>query len=208
MKRLAAGCALLFVLGTANFAHCALIAEFNFDDLDGVADFLDAHVSSTDFLAGAGLVQDSFAGADAASRGWIAAANAPGAVGQAKYWEFTVTANPGYLLNLSSLTFDEFKGASGPANFQVQVNNILIGSPLTPTTTSVNHILDLSSFTGVTSANVRLIAWDSANNGVNSNWNVDNIELSGAAVPEPSALLLAVMLAPGYAAFGRRKRRE
>ncbi len=206
MKRIASGSFTLLVLGFANFAQAALIVEFNFDDLDGLADDVGTHVSSSSFEAGSGLVSESFSGSEAAARGWISASNAPGAIGQAKYWEFVVTPEPGHHLNLSSISFSEHKGTSGPANFQLSVNGILIGSSLSPSTTSTAHNLDLSQFTGLPSATVRLFAWNAANNGVNSNWNIDNVELNGEAVPEPSALLLATLLAPGLAVMRRRKR--
>ncbi len=207
MKRFASGSVMLLILSVANLAQAALIVEFNFDDLDGLADDIGTHVSSSSFEAGSGLVNESFSSSEAAARGWISASGSPGAIGQAKYWEFVVTADPGYHLNLSNVTFDEHKGSSGPVNFQLSVNDILVGSSLAPSTTSTAHNLDLSQFNGLSSATVRFFAWNAANNGVNSDWNVDNVELNGAAAPEPSALLLATVLAPGLALLRRRKRR-
>ncbi len=192
-------------LAGGNLAQGALIVEFNFNDQNAVADTVHTNVTSSNFNNAAGATNVTFAASNASARGF-GEANVTDATTNFDYWEFTVTANSGYALNLSNITFDDFRDIKGPENFQVEVNGTLLGE-LTSLTTVSNRNVNLAAFTGLSAATIRLIGYNDSSSGSNSDWILDNVQLNGAVVPEPSGLLLAGAVIPGLLMARRRKQR-
>lgn len=132
-----------------------------------------------------------------------------------RWMGFTITANSGFFLNLTSLTFDALKngasGGSGP--FQGTVKLFLNGSTTAYATFSFvphnapmsNYVFDFADVTyanNVTSATFKFYGWN-ANDATNE-LQVDNVSLFGG-IDVPEAVGLGpVILVLGCAVFGQR----
>jgi hypothetical protein len=213
--------ALSFVLiGTS--ASASPIVIYNFDNAaDRDAPTSALNVSSTDFLAGAGLLNVDFGTGAAYARGWTetSAANAETA---GDYWHLTVTAAAGYQFDLSDISLDEYRENStaspvkhGPLQFQFWAAGSLIGTAEATTTTSfANHSFSLVGTNNLTSVTVRILGWD-GDTGTSSGWFVDNVVLNGTiepvgttaltTAPEPTSMIL---LGSGLAALAFRRYRS
>lgn len=114
------------------------------------------------------------------------------------------------LLTDALLTFDLFVNATGyesDDSFGVRVNGISVytaleadlDGPLNGVWTPVS--IDISAYAGLSSVSV---AFDGDTNAGSENFYVDNVVISGTAIPEPgSAAALALL---GAAGFARRRR--
>ena len=176
--------ALLAALAVRTEARCDMLVNYDFasgSSASGTA----PGVTATGFLAGDGLLNVDYGGT-ANARGWNPSTSAADAISHGDYWSFTVTAAPGYTLNLGQLTFDDSRGNKGPTAFQIDVNGTLVGSTGTATTSSLLQTYDLSSFTGLTNATLRFMAWNAANNGNSAQWFLDNVRLDGSLVIIPA----------------------
>lgn len=196
--------AALIAFCTSNFAQGALIVEFNFNDQNGTADIVhpDANAVTPVFTPGSGLLGPNFTASNARARRWNTASAAT-AIAGGRFWEFTVTADPGLLLDLQNLTFSDVVGANGPTGFQLEVNGTLFGSP---SATGSGANIDLSSLGLLSAYTFRIAGFGGLNNGFASMWTIDNVQLNGAVVPEPSALLLAFALMIPGVVYVRRTR--
>lgn len=152
------------------------------------------------------------------------------ALNNLNYLSFTVSAaNSGEFLNLSSLTFD-LGGTTGTTvpnpgfttNIVVQssVGGFGAGNPTitaTPssfdvpddstsfTSTSVNISLTGAEFQGLSSITFQLRFFDDINSTTAID-RIDNVELSGAIVPEPASVALYIGLGVlGLVAYRRRR---
>lgn len=126
----------------------------------------------------------------------LAAGDVPGALDATRYLSFTVTAGPGHLLNLTTLSFDlarVFKG-NYSVSYALRTSvdsfsaDVLSGTITTGSGVFGSVIADLSgpAYDGRTSVTFRLYFWDS-NNGANNSILLDNLTLVGAVtVPEPA----------------------
>lgn len=199
--------ALLFSVSISNVGNAAIIVDFNFSGGNGNPNSVDPNATSTPFTAGAGLNSETFAGLNATSRDWNVASSAAAQAGN-RFWEFTVSADAGYFLDFDNITFNEFGGTSGPTNFEVLLNGTSLGS-FSSSTTNVLRDINLSAQAPLTNATFRFVAWNAPNNGTNATWTIDNVQLNGAAVPEPSALLMAgIALIPAIYLVQRKRRQH
>lgn len=148
---------------------------------------------------------------------------------QADYIEFTVTANPGFELDLDELTFDIGRGLRGPQDYAIRTSVDSFASDLVfadqgilevnsngpVLSTAVNgQTIDLSgaAFQDLSSITFRIVVDDRANNNAaGGSVQFDNIAVEGivastaaAAVPEPSSLALLALGAIGLVTRRRR----
>ena len=141
---------------------------------------------------------------------------AAGAVTAGKYFEFTVTPDPGFALNLDSLTFDVTRGGGAtPRGFQLRgsVDNYtasLAGQDLItarPTYTPITATLP-AGYTGVEGPVTFHFYVYAPAAGNSVDW--DNIALNGSvvAIPEPGTNALIFSGAIGFAALLRLKRKK
>lgn len=205
------------ILAAAASASATPIVTYDFNDLDSDPDFVAANMTASDFTAGTGLTNVTFAGGNAAARGWTQGGDSDAAISNNDYWAFTVTADSGFQFDLSNITLDEFREDFGPMMFQLWSDGSLVGSAMStsyPSTTS--HDVALSG-TDLTNLEIRIYAWDSSGGNNPSkvplqDWFVDNVILNGtveaaastAVVPEPVSILL---LGTGLAGLVVRRRR-
>jgi hypothetical protein len=140
-------------------------------------------------------------------------ATAAAAVTNNKYFQFTVTPDPGTELDLTSLTFDVARGGAGTPrgvvvrssadNFAADLFQQDIGTAR-PTYTPVSIDLSGPSFQDLTAASPLTFRVYSYSPAAGSSLDFDNIVLNGTVVPEPAAAGLA--LAAGFGLLVRRRR--
>jgi hypothetical protein len=136
--------------------------------------------------------------------------------GSGNYFAFTVTANSGHHLDLSSLIFDARGAGNGgpPSGFQLRSSldgftaNIASGSLSGSWGSSGSLNLSGSAFQNLSTITFRIYGVDNNNNG---DIQIDNVILDGVAAPEPATVALGVF-GTGFAllSFGRhvvKKRR-
>lgn len=116
-------------------------------------------------------------------------------------YEFAVSSvNEGDFFNLGKLTFEDARqNPNSPRNWTVTINDLFVASGETHDDFTTNT-LDLSgeAFQGLTSARVKIYAFNSSN--PNADWSLKNVKLEGAAVPEPDEYILAIsLLLAGFA---------
>ena len=190
----------LLLFSTACPASAAIvIAGYDFNAGNGVASIVDANAAASNFTAGGGLGTVTFV-TDVAAREFNTA-DYNAAVTAGDYFTFTATADAGYALNLSDLKLRETRSTNGPTGFQINVNGTPVTPSLSTTTTYTGHTILLSSFTGLSSATIQIVAWGGSSTGGmgTRNWFNDDVELSGTveplvAVPEASSLMVWSLL--------------
>jgi hypothetical protein len=133
------------------------------------------------------------------------------------YYEFTITPNVGFVLNLTDLTFD-YRRFGGGLNATFFVRSSAdsfatnLGSASTGSDTFANVVISLSGapFQNVSSPlTFRLYAFDDMNNAGKGDI-VDNITLNGSTgvVPEPGTFGLLAFGAAGLAGVIARRRKK
>jgi hypothetical protein len=195
--RLLAAAALLS-FGVANPSQAALIVEYSFTGT-GAPNVVDPNATASTFNPGIGLIAPVFP-LSATAAGWDAV-DANAAIAAGDFWEFTVTAAPQFLLDLESITFENFTLAGGPPSFGLEIDNVLF---VTSQATGGPVNIDLSSTSLQSSFTFRIAGFGAPTAA--ELWFIDNVQLNGTAVPEPSSLLLAGTLIPGYFVARRRRR--
>ena len=140
-RRLVSGTLATMVFGVCAGADAAPLVVYNFNDLNGTADMIAAELTSTDFTSGDGLSSEGFAYAAANGRGWNPSDDAAQALADGNFWTFTLSAQPGYVFDVDSLTLDEWRENSGPMQFQLFAGGSLIGSALSTSSGSLNHVI-------------------------------------------------------------------
>ncbi len=147
----------------------------------------------------------------AAANNWSAA---PIPLSNAKHYEFTVTADPGYALQLTSFSFDNFSPdlpgpGNGPTTYAVALNGTLVAGPLPTSVNTWGAVTVPLAFTGP-SALVQIFAWGGTGiplvPAIVQGWAVDNVVLEGAVIPEPAAAAgVAGVGLLGFVLWRRRK---
>ncbi len=181
----------------------AQLVTYDFEGDVATPSFVDGEVSASDFSRNAvafgfstGSPGDAISG-----NGWNASD---------RYWEFTVTANPGIALDLSSLSFDYRRSSTGPSGYEVTINGLNVSSGSMTATLTGNTFypatVPISGFSTLSSAQVRI--YGTGATGPSGTFRLDNVVLDGLAlrtVPEPSTWLL---LAGGSVFLASRLRRR
>jgi hypothetical protein len=192
----------LLLLSTSLPASAAIvIVGYNFNAANGVASTVDANATASNFTGGGGLGTVTFTTEVAARE--FNTANYNAAVTAGDYFTFTATADAGYELNLTDLKLSEMRNTNGPTGFQINVNGTPVTPSLSTTATNTGHTILLSSFTGLSSATIQIVAWGGLSTGGmgTRNWFNDDVELNGTVdalvpvVPEASSLIVWSLLA-------------
>jgi hypothetical protein len=141
------------------------------------------------------------------------------------YFSFTVTASSGYLLNLSSLSFQYASSSGFGANnlhwavrssLDSYSTDIASGATTANATWYTNPTIDLgTSYDNLSSITFRIYVWDDRARGKNEFGYLDNIILDGVSVvPEPATVALAIFglgaagLGAGRQLYARKKARN
>jgi hypothetical protein len=120
---------------------------------------------------------------------------------------FTLFANAGVTFDLVQLDFDYRSTGSGPTQWSITINGVTAGSGSLLNDSSYHtESLELSTFSGLSSAEVRLNGFGTTSGG--GRLSVDNFQLDGLTlvqVPEPSTWAL---IGVGVALQAARRRRR
>ena len=179
----------LFLLAAWTPTFAVTISQWTFEGDVQTPASVDPHATVSSFTLSSGSISfvqgNPSSGRAISGTGW-------NVLDGVKWWEFTVTANAGYKLNLASLTFDDLRSATGPTGWSVTVNGIAADSNRgthTAFASSPMNAVDLSaaSFQGLNSAVVKIYGFGAS--GSTGTWRLDNVTLSGAvaegqSVPE------------------------
>ncbi|HKI69858.1 MAG TPA: hypothetical protein VKA67_09740, partial [Verrucomicrobiae bacterium] len=106
------------------------IAQWTFETDVQTPASVDPNVTHSDFVLSSGSVVFHSGNAPTAvtgisGTGWTASSPNDS---DAKWWEFTITANSGYVLDLASLTFDDRASGTGAADWSVAINGVMVVS--------------------------------------------------------------------------------
>jgi len=167
----------LTLIATAS-SFATTIAQWNFDGSVQTAASVDANVTATTFAPSAGVntfvTGNPNTGQAITATGW-------NVVDGTKYWGFTITASGGFVLDLSSLTFDDQRSATGPTSWTVTVNGITaLSSQATHNGVFGGDSVSLSgaSFQNLSAADVRIFGFGASGSG--GTWRLDNVILGGS----------------------------
>src|SRR5687767_680275 len=177
-RRFVTGALATMVFGVCAGADAAPLVVFDFNDLNATADTIAAGLVSTEFTNGGGLLNEGFDSGAANARGWHPSSDAAQALAKGDFWTFTLTAQAGYVFDVASLSLDEWREASGPMQFQLFGGGALIGSALSTSSDSMNHVIAVPA-ADVTELMVRILGWDASSNGIDADWYVDNVTING-----------------------------
>jgi len=191
------------------FKSAAQLVLYNFDIPPlAAASSNDPNVDTTDFLMVPWVPPARWLPCIPGSGNGFEATSWTGAEG-VKWWQFTVSATPNHVLNLSSLQFDDLASPTGPIAWSVTINgtSVAVGQATHFNSSSPLNSVDLSgnSFQGLGSAFVQIFGFDAPT--ANGTWCLDNVTLNGSvavAVPEPQdAAFFAGLSLAGFAAYRR-----
>lgn len=109
----------------------------------------------------------------------------------------------GFKVDLNGFAFDHLASASGPANWELKVNDVAIASGTT--VTSFVHVSEIFSLTGITDTiTVALFGYNAASNS--GTYRLDNFSLTGTVSSVPLAPGLIFMSSGLAFLFARLKR--
>jgi hypothetical protein len=116
-----------------------------------------------------------------------------------QYESFTITANPGWHLNLSLLTFDEQRSAGGPTKGRVQLflngsttaYDVFNFNPTPSTQNQTDNFTPTTDANNVTVAEFRFYGWNGGDPG--GTMFLDNVAVTIDVVPEPGTWLFALL---------------
>lgn len=217
-----------FGLVMANSVQAGIIAEWNFENLTGgsrpstvAANVVGSGVNATGLTRGTGLddfwvrPNDGVVGPKRL-RFW----NNQGAIRESDaidkniYGEFTLTAQAGKKLNLTTFDIDvQSAGTNGRKYFvRYSTNGFLTSTQLIAPTAVDNSLPNPNSaainLTGIDSITFRIYGFSDVDRDVaNRGLDYDYFRVNGAAVPEPGSLA-ALGLGLGFAGIARLRRRR
>lgn len=236
MRRITCPAIVLAMTSTATVAQADVIAQYDFEfspepqnrTFAAASKDTDANSVATSFAASNGIQaggSSKLTGIyDNSTDNWgkaptvgtyrgsalVNTASAGSTIEPAEYYEFTVTADSGYQLDLSSLTFDYNQTNSGDS-YAVYVRSSLdafVGDlhsfSRAGSTTFIGRTVDLSAveFNGLTGITFRFYFTDTSGSTGRAHV-IDNVVLDGAVIPEPASWTLACL---GGAILLRRRR--
>ena len=163
------------------------IAQWTFETHVQTAASADANATASSFTLSSGTV--SFVTGNAPTAPTAISGTGWNVSDGVKWWDFTVTANAGYLLDLTSLTFDDQKSSTGPADWSVTINGVVAASNQAThgafSTSPMNtNGLSAIAFQDLTSADVRIFGFGAS--GSSGTWRLDNVTLNGNVTQIPS----------------------
>ena len=215
LRQAVAWVAILTMLGFVNELRAAVV--FDFETQTGVGTSSEPLLLTTSDFMGSGVTNLDF---DAAGNPGSAARghnfNSGTNTSNSNYYFFDLTIAPDTLLELTTLTFDEFAEDGpgphrGPTMFQIVVNGTAIGSPTSTNFGSFgSQSIDLSALSFLNeSVRVEFHGWGAFNQNQQNEWFIDNVNLGfeTSAVPEPSSSLLLVC-SMGVLLVRRRRRKR
>lgn len=169
--------ALFLTLAATASSFATTIAQWNFDGSVQTAASVDANVTATTFAPSTGansfVTGNPNTGQAITATGWNVADGV-------KYWGFTVTANGGLVLDLSSLAFDDQRSGTGPTSWTVTINGITaLSSQATHNGAFGGDSVSLTgvSFQNLSAADVRIFGFGASGSG--GTWRLDNVTLGG-----------------------------
>ena len=194
---------------TWTFTQAALV-RFDFESETSLPVTSHPEILATEFTLSEGAVSfpGGNSGGDAISgRSWNVS------FGE-RWWEFQITpSNPGSLLDLSRLQFDDRASGTGPTGWQIAVNGMAVGEEMAThlefSSNPMNEVdLDSPLFQDLESATLRIYGFGAA--GSSGTWRIDNVFLDGSvqAVPEPQQWGVYSAIMVGLLIVGRRWRRS
>jgi trimeric autotransporter adhesin len=142
--------------------------------------------------------------------------NQTGTIDPTQYVGFSITSNAGFHLNLTDLTFDARRSATGPLNIEVAL--FLNGSstayatldfaPAGSLNSQTFDFADLTDGDNVTSATFKFFGWNAGGSG--GQFEVDNVAINGAisSLPEIPTFLPVICLMACVLMEGARRKRH
>jgi len=180
----------LFFAAIATSSFAASATQYNFDGSVATASSVDANATASSFTLNTGAA--TFVSGNPATGQAITGSSGWNGADGVKFWEFTVTANSGFALNLSSLTFDDQRSGTGPVTWTLVINGTTVVSSQATHTSILagNNSVSLSglTFQNLGSVDVKISGFGAT--GGSGTWRVDNVTLNGtvdravASVPD------------------------
>lgn len=203
----------LLVLGMAAVSQADIIAQYTFDSSAATSSDTAALSTASALSISAG----TFVYTTTGSTAFGALGATPPAIdrgtwgtgttfGNSVYWFFTVTVDPGYVLNVTSFDFLGERTGAGPQTFGWSINGVEQGN-WTPGNTLYASFTDTPGAEGLNLQGTVTIGLHAYNATSTGNFRVDNVILNGAiAIPEPGVLAL-LGLGLGALIYVRRNRK-
>ncbi len=113
------------------------------------------------------------------SAGWNQSTQA-----SAKYFQFTITANPGYTFNITNISFNAYSTAAGPSAFGFAVGSTDLYEVDAPNASLISVNQAVSGQTGLTTATIRIQGWlngSRTSSGAGA-FRLDDVVITGSVV--------------------------
>ena len=205
----------ILLLSFAHFCNAAILASYSFTGYNPISttsapDYQAPGIDASDFARSGALTHEMNLGGFTAT-GWPANANTLMPLNISYYIGFTVTPEVGMTISLTSLDFSETGFSNGIRKFALRSSidgfNQNIWTISRPNTlTQFNRSLPLdSSFSNlIEPVTFRLYGYEALD--PTGGWSVDDFQVNGTVVPEPSSSFLFVL--SGVLLSYRRRQRS